>query len=215
MRKFLVLLFICVFSQTSFATRILEIRNNSDCPKTFYAIQLMHYSPIPEDTIVYRFSLDPITLEPHQFVRFSQYTMGDNITFPYCIESQTPHNKYVIHNYCDYLEELYYKEFRWWHGDSSPFTHYYPQFCNEVPPYVFFNDIKFQGFKLCQYNPLKKNGTNCDIIPVTINSTIESLALYDRDNRNQPGYLNQIQYQVIRNNAIYHELVTLNNPCPY
>lgn len=210
MKKILALLFICAFSHASFATRILEIYNNSKVEQNFYAIQLRHFDPTIGNWSIYRFSLDPITLKPGEYIRFSQYAPGDNATFPYCPEPPHPTNNYVIHNYCNYVEEWSYSKFRWWSGYELNGNNYTTEYCHEVPRYKFYNDIQFQGFKFYEYLP-DREAVNCIGNRMSQNYAVNSTYIYNRlDPQFNP---HNVQYDTIgsmTNGPIFYELVTIN-----
>ena len=85
MKKIITLLFILVFTGTSFATRILTIRNSSNYERGFYALEMVIHDPdlIP-GPYLHAATERYIRLKPGEFITFSNFDPVNINDFNYC-----------------------------------------------------------------------------------------------------------------------------------
>ncbi|WP_353103243.1 hypothetical protein [Myroides odoratus] len=142
MKKTLTLLMFLLFITTSFANRLITIKNSSAETKYISAIDTEYFSFSLNRFLSYATFLKVVTLQPGQYITFRQTLTNDNETFPFCPIAPTPTNNYVIG------PPLYpYKTFD---QNDWIFQGYTPTLCNAIPPLdpSEGDHLFFRGFKI-------------------------------------------------------------------
>jgi hypothetical protein len=172
MKKIITLLFVLAFTSTSFATRILTIRNSSTVIKNLYALEMIFSDPaINPGPYLHAVVGHYIQLKPGEFITFSNFHPTDINEFNYC---PAPSSKYTmirnpepLHPGGGPLPPLFpylpTSDVQW----SIP-TYQYPVSsyktvkCNEVPqlPSSLGPRAMFRGFKVANQGSTPTNGVD-------------------------------------------------------
>lgn len=166
MKKITLLIFLLAFTTTTFAGRVLTIRNLSNETKYFFALEMQYDSVQTTIYHTYRSILDYIVLEPGDFITFSYIQSGIN-GFEFCPSSDSTHK--VIHSeYPDPPIPIIPPDtyaFRWINYIYDPYNPdedynpYISENCDVVPPLpaTLGNRLEFRGFKICEKDPVSGN----------------------------------------------------------
>lgn len=197
MKKILALLFVCIFSQTIFASRVLIIRNDSGAPKSFYALEMIIYD-FSEDynRCIHAAMMNPVTLEPGKQIMFAQYNHGDVDSFNFCPTPSIPNKDYKAYLYKDVSQVMTSFEWDKYKYSSIPNNCFLEGTlkCQDVPQHPFNERIIFRGFK------------TCSTIDGTIGGYPNSLEIvYVNGNFHQIP--SNIEYDTISTRAMFYELV--------
>ena len=161
MKKFITLLFILAFTSTSFATRILTVRNSSNAIKNFYALEMTFSNPV----VVYgpythALVAHYVQLKPGEFITFSNFDPVNINDFGYC---PAPSSRYKMLPNLEHppfqgptFPYLPTNTFQWCIPDNDiwPILSYSTVKCNEVPqlPASLGPRAIFRGFKIADEN---------------------------------------------------------------
>ncbi|EHQ41781.1 hypothetical protein [Myroides odoratus] len=159
MKKIITLLFICAFATTTFAHRVLTVRNLSNETKYFYALE-MEFMRIDGlgGSSTYAFIGDYIMLDPGQTITFSQNNIGDVETFNFC-PAATAYS--VIPYEYPGLPPLT-STFRWFYPNGYP--PHIPIDCDQFPqlPATLGTHLSFRGFKIAVKDPVSERLNGLD-----------------------------------------------------
>lgn len=170
MKKIITLLFVLAFTSTSFATRILTIRNSSPYTKNFYALEMIFSDPvINPGPYLHAIVGHYVQLKPGEFITFSNFHSTDINEFNYC---PTPSSEYkMIRNPEIRIDDgtplfpyLPTSTFQWClpYIDQWNVYRYNTVKCNEVPqlPSSLGPRAMFRGFKVANQGSAPKEGVD-------------------------------------------------------
>ena len=155
MKKLITILFICALANMTFAHRVLTIRNLSNEPKFFYALDMVYdtlmtgnlrsYAVILKDSLA-------IKLEPGEFITFSQEIPGNLEEFSFC---PTPRSLYSIVNISKPNDSINPHPDLFWEVAKDSLK-YVPTDCSQVLqlPNTLGEYLQFRGFKIAIKDPV-------------------------------------------------------------
>lgn len=174
MKKIITLLFILAFTSTSFATRILTIRNSSNVIKNFYALEMIHRYPgeIP-GPYLHVVAGHYVQLKPGEFITFSNFDPININDFGYC---PAPLSKYTMIPNPEPLNPLDQEDpprplfpylptstFQWHIPyNDAPRGLYKALKCDDVPqlPSSLGRRVILRGFKIANQGPKPTDGVD-------------------------------------------------------
>lgn len=164
MKKITLLIFLLAFTTTTFAGRVLTIRNLSNETKYFSALEMQYFSITDARYYTYRSILDYVILEPGEFVTFSDSGSGIN-GFDFC---PTPNSSYTLRKPSIWFAKLLTHPgniIRWFDYEYNPDPNCFldpdcspniEEQCGDVPPLpaTLGNRLEFRGFKILEKDPV-------------------------------------------------------------
>ncbi|MGQ8868396.1 hypothetical protein [Myroides sp. TSA_177.3] len=174
MKKIITLLFVLAFTSTSFATRILTIRNSSPYTKNFYALEMIFSDPVtttPPGPYLHAIVGHYVQLNPGEFITFSNFHSTDINEFNYCPAPSSeykmirnPEPRHPLTPLIPIFPYLPTSTFQWHipNNDIWPIIEFKAVKCNEVPqlPSSLGPRAMFRGFKVANQGSAPKEGVD-------------------------------------------------------